>query len=171
MPIHPSFRSPQPPQRLLSTPPYHEQLTNNNMPFFRHFFHLFNIVLRLRAGIPIPAEPTRDMGTLRRIQRSTNLQELVGQVSGFHLSVVLRSIHLGANSTDHRVLTRSRARARRSPPIPRRLSATARTSVRSRPIPMPSSPTRPPSPLPTLTRTPTPTSAPPTTPRTIRRFT
>lgn len=51
------------------------------MPFFRNFFRLFNIVVRIRLGMA--TDPARDMGTLRRIQRSTNLQDLVGEVSDF----------------------------------------------------------------------------------------
>ncbi|GFZ50474.1 hypothetical protein JCM24511_08231 [Saitozyma sp. JCM 24511] len=49
------------------------------MPFFRNFFRLFNIVVRIRLGMA--TDPARDMGTLRRIQRSTNLQDLVGEVT------------------------------------------------------------------------------------------
>ncbi|RSH90746.1 hypothetical protein EHS25_009921 [Saitozyma podzolica] len=48
------------------------------MPFFRNFFHLLNLVVRLRVGMA--TEPTLDLGTLRRIQRSTNLQDLAGEI-------------------------------------------------------------------------------------------
>jgi hypothetical protein len=54
------------------------------MPFFRNFFRLHNLVVRLRVGMA--TEPTLDLGTLRRIQRSTNLQDLAGEVSDLDLA-------------------------------------------------------------------------------------